>query len=288
MMPEQDYRFSSTSDYMMCRRKFMLGYIYEIESIPWEGRDGSPAEIGTMGHAGMAELYRGKTLDEALIAVHAEATKLGLSGKEGEEIAIGAVKRYVSWNVLHKPDKHMKTLLVEERLRVKIGTFYGHDVYITGAMDLVQEDDLGGLHIVDHKFTANFAYLAGSIELNRQGKTYAYLVQQHLGRNVDTFTLNMVLRKPLKKSPTIVADRLTVYIDQDEIEAHVRYLAVVAEEMVRLHLEVNGGDETRAFPNPGNHCSWCPFKNVCPTMDSDPDEAKEIISVKFRKKEELL
>lgn len=286
-MDEKQYRFSSTSDYLLCRRKFMVGYVYDIEPIPWEGREGSPAEIGTMGHAGMAELYRGKTHLEAEAAVRAEAEKLGLTGRPGEATALAAVGRYVRLAETKNPDEHMKVLMVEERLRVKIGTFYGHDVYITGAMDVVMEDDLGGLHIMDHKFTANFSYLAGTIDLNRQGKTYAWLVQQ-LGREVDTFTLNMILRNPLKKSPGLAYDRLTVYIDQDEIEAHVKYLAVTAEEMVRLHLEVTAGDESRAVPNPGNHCSWCPLKGVCATMDSDPEEAKEILNVKFRKKEELL
>lgn len=266
---------------MVCRRRYAYDYMLELEpSYYKDDRPVSLASVGTAVHAGLEALYRGEDAGRALEASITEqgmrdaTVKIQKSLVNAGDVARGCLNRYVSWKAHTDFDSGRKTVMLEERLRMEIIP----GVEITGMADRVVEDEWGQLHVYDYKTCGQYNQYTAFSDRNRQGLTYAALVEAHTGMKVVSFTLLQIHRSPPKANPLPV-NPLTDYFTDEQKSAHIRHLKNVAGEIQALH-----GRELAVYPHPGQHCDWCPFKELCYTADAEPESFDEMINTKFRKK----
>jgi putative RecB family exonuclease len=122
------------------------------------------------------------------------------------------------------------------------------DAVVVGAIDRIDVDDDGGLHVVDYKTNRRAQpreRVAGSLQL----AIYALACESLFGRLPATVALDFVV------AGTVV----TVGVDDIDLEA--------AREAVRITAaRVRAG----AFePTPNRLCDWCDFRTVCPAWPAD-------------------
>lgn len=271
-----EYRYSSTETFLVCRRRFMYEYVWEIEPNYLTEKPGTLADVGNAFHAGAQALYSGANCNEAVEQYIREHHLEGQTYK-GTDLAYcarGLINRFKNWPGRREFDEGYKTVMLEEKLRLELLS----GVFITGIPDRVVEDQFGRLHIIDYKTVGQYRTYAEYMDLNRQGRTYALLVEAATGKHVDSFTLLQVHRKPPKSNPQPVND-LPKWFTEDEKKSHRKQLEQIVTDMVNL-----AKGDLSVYPHPGDHCGWCPFQKLCYTQDAEKDNFETMKRVEFRKK----
>lgn len=291
-MTERTIRYSATSTFLESRAKYRLKYILKMEKV-YEEREGfRPAfawDTGNYGHAYLAEFYRGKPAAQCQEAADAYVAEANIDpNDDAVHNGAKAIAAYLAWLPESGADKGLEVVAVEERLFLPMGTFHGDNVTLTFEPDLIVKDRFRLVHILDHKFVAQFSSLAGFIGTNRQGLTYAMGLEAVQGITAVSFTLNQLQRKPPKKPDYIVADRVTQWITPDILARHRTYLERIIADMVQLHQEVESGDDSGAYPNPTYMCSrMCSdFDVCCGSITQEPAVVADILNTRYRRKED--
>lgn len=275
------YRYSATEQYLVCRRRFKYDYVWEIEPDYSGERPVGLSDVGSAFHAGMEGLYKckdGRRRMEAYIRLHGlsgKLVKINTSMKDAATVARECYTRYDAWRQYSDYDNGRVPVLIEQRLQMEILP----GVFISGAMDRVDEDEYGQLHVVDYKTVGRYDQYLKYSDMNRQGLTYCALVEAALGRPVVSFTLLQVHRSPPKSNPQPV-NPITEFFSDQQKESHLKHLADTASEMVAL-----AKGKLPATPHPSDVCGYCQFKDLCLSEDADPDNFKEYLNVNFRKKQ---
>ena len=131
----------------------------------------------------------------------------------------------------------------------------GDDIVVVGAIDRVDADDDGTLHVVDYKTNRQArtrAQVRGSLQL----AIYALATQELFGRLPATVGLDFVVPGTL------------VRVDVAELD-----LASVAPRLEAVAARIVAGEDT---PTPHRLCDWCDFRAICPAWSGDAgDEAAE-------------
>ncbi len=125
------------------------------------------------------------------------------------------------------------------------------DVTVVGAIDRVDADAAGGLHVIDYK-TNRKARSRVEVAASLQLSIYALAVEHLYGRSPRTVALDFLL-------PGVV---VRVPVEDLDLDAVPR---VVAETAARIRA---GESE----PRPTRLCDWCDYRDACPAWDGDGEE----------------
>lgn len=279
----QEFRYSSTESFMVCRRKFQYEYVWEIE--PNYGTSKKPtnlADVGSAFHKGMEVLYKGEPNPrEAVTEWYTEndldpngLVKINTSMKNANDVSLGCYDRYVSWLTRSNYDEGMTPILMEATLRWEILP----GIFLVAHPDRVDEDEYDQIHVRDYKTVGRYDQLLKYSDRNRQGLTYVVMLEEMLQRTVSTFTLLQVHRNPPKGNP-IAVNPITEWFDEEQKQSHRVHLANVVQEMVAL-----AEGNLAVYPHPGDHCDWCPFQDLCLAADADPGRVPAMLKTNYRKK----
>ena len=291
-------RQSDFKTYMTCGREFYLGVVRGLEPAQ---RRASVADVGTFVHEGLRAHYTGKPIEVAVAGAidEAIATDPFLAGEltSAGQLASIMIAGYFEWLEEEAEDHGLTARVVEQRFETYIGTYYGIEVYVSSQIDLVFEDENGGIWIIDHKTVDRFDDISGQLDIDFQGQTYDFAIRENLGLNPLGFVHNQLRR--VKRTGTAKPPfyrRQKVRFNAPQRERHLWHLQGLAEEIaLKVNMVDASADEEQIVhslfrPLPTRDCSWrCDFMKsgrVCPMLDHEPEGAEEMLqSTMFKQKE---
>jgi len=247
--------------------------------------------MGSVFHAGVASLLRGRSLAKAEKTMSTTWEKMlsgmFISGKNEKLIetakvtCIGAIRGYDQVRPLGDID----IIHTEDFFEIKLGK----GLYINGTADVVAEGSkTGTIDIYDHKFTGQpHNYDASLLPLDAQAMCYPFGLSQKYGKPVRGFTWDLI-RKPSirqRQSETYVEylirlsedyqERPEFYFVQRSALFNMRHVDVLKAEMSQFIRElrdkiiaVKTGQMTlpEAFGRNGDYCSRygrCAYAPLC-------------------------
>jgi putative RecB family exonuclease len=117
------------------------------------------------------------------------------------------------------------------------------DIIVVGAIDRVDVDDDGALHVVDYK-TNRKAKTRAQVRSSLQLAIYALAIENLYGRLPDSVALDFVV-------PGVSVRVPTAELDLSSVPARLREVA----------RRIRAGEDT---PTPHRLCDWCDFQSICP------------------------
>lgn len=209
-------------------------------------RPNLPAQFGIAIHEGLAEHYRGKSLDEAVKAFKESWQEFeGMKPEYSIPLGVMMLTYYV------QTDK-LEPLHVEVGIAVEIPQTKW--VY-TGRIDLVARlDDV--MFVIDHKTRAK-SLSTFNIEPNFQLVGYAYGVQQTLGLESPPGIMVNLINVSSKKSSGEFNLKMTHSVKPEDYQ---RFIESVQYYTDGIEVCFDNG-----FPRIGVefHCAWCEYKELC-------------------------
>ena len=145
----------------------------------------------------------------------------------------------------------------------------GPDIVVVGAIDRVDVDDDGALHVIDYKTNRKArprAQVRGSLQL----AIYALATAELYGTLPSSVALDFVV-------PGV---RVTVPVEELDLGAVPGRLAAVAAR-------IRAGEDT---PTPHRLCDWCDFRAICPAWVApgiDGEGAAEVLGRAVRERDAL-
>ena len=117
------------------------------------------------------------------------------------------------------------------------------DIVVVGAIDRIDVDDDGALHVVDYK-TNRKARTRAQVRSSLQLAIYALAVEELYGR------------LPVSVALDFVVPGVCVRVATDELD-----LSAVPGRLREVARRIRAGEDT---PTPHRLCDWCDFQSICP------------------------
>jgi putative RecB family exonuclease len=234
--------FTRIDTFENCPRRFRYQYVDGIPQAP-----APQLSFGTSVHAALEWLYDRKhpvlpPLEELLQALFDRWETDGFA-EVGREAQLEAYQhaREVITRIHGRLDREGFRLPAATEVWFEL-PFPG-DVVVVGAIDRVDVDEQGGLHVVDYKTSRrarNRTQVKGSLQLG----IYALATRELYGSLPVSVALDFVV-------PGLVVDVPVSELDLDAVAGRV----ADAARRIRAREDV---------PTPNRLCDWCDFQAVCP------------------------
>jgi len=247
--------FTRVDTFEQCPRRFRYQYIDGLPQAP-----APQLSFGSSIHATLEWLYDRKhpvlpSLEETLQALFDRWDTTGYAdAPRSEQLeAYEHARRVVT--MFHDRVQH-------EGFRLPAATEawfslpFDGELVVVGAIDRVDVDDDGTLHVVDYK-TNRRARSRAQVRSSLQLAIYALATHELFGHLPATVALDFVV-------PGV---RVTVPVDELELAAVPHRIAAVAQR-IRSHEDT---------PVPNRLCDWCDYRAICPAWSpegglvADPD-----------------
>lgn len=280
---------SEVKGFKTCRRQWYLswreGYTLRPEQQPATG----VAQLGTHVHLAL-EAYYGYNIDPLAVLrwVYAALSAQRLhDGKELESelsYALLMVEGYLQWAAENGTDEEFEVIGTERLLEVPInviepfadGIVESWPVILTGRIDqtIRRRDGSNRTYIRDWKTVSTLAK-ANELQRNEQMRWYD-LLYWLLGRASGEQAMSGVYYTMLKRSkrttraaPPFYEAVSIHYTTADRLSMIARIEQVVGEMLLVEDELLHGsrGHKRVAYPSPGDHCRYCPFRDVCHMAD---------------------
>lgn len=292
-------RQSDLKQWMTDRRDFYFGVFENLE--PVQQRFSETATIGTFVHEGMKAHYRqSKTSPIAAIGKAAKEEIKKSPILQNEFIAAADFARiifegYQEWLAEEAMDQGFKTLQVEERITMLIGTFYDIEVYVSGQVDLVMQDYDDLIWILDHKTVDKFTTIMATLPVDFQGQTYDALLRS-VGIEAVGFKHNQLKRvKRTTRAVPPFYNRESVTFNEQQRKTHMWHLQGIAAEIAGRFVTMEKLDPLSeefqmAFhfyfqPHFTRDSTWMSrFLDVSIYMDTDPAIGYSMLQSSYQQK----
>jgi putative RecB family exonuclease len=131
----------------------------------------------------------------------------------------------------------------------------GEDIVVVGAIDRLDVDGAGDLHVIDYK-TSRRARSRSQVRDSLQLAIYALATEELYGRLPASVALDFVV-------PGV---RVTVPVGELALDA-------VPERLHEAARRIRAGEDT---PTPNRLCDWCDYRSICPAWDPTPSTVPAI------------
>lgn len=234
--------FTRVDTFERCPRRFRYQYVDGLPQAP-----APQLSFGTSIHATLEWLYDRKhpvlpSLDETLQALYDAWETDGYAAVDREEQLTAYAHARDIVTRFHQR-------LAAEGMRSPVATEawfelpFGDDIVVVGAIDRVDADDDGTLHVVDYK-TNRRARTRAQVRDSLQLAIYALATRELYGRLPGTVGLDFVVPGTLVRVPTSELD-----------------LDTVGPRLAGVAARIVAGEDV---PTPHRLCDWCDFRAICP------------------------
>lgn len=176
--------------------------------------------------------------------------------------------------------EHARTILARVHARIASEGFrlpasteawfelpFDDDIVVVGAIDRVDVDDAGALHVIDYK-TNRKARTRTQVRSSLQLAIYALATRELYGRLPDTVALDFV----------VAGVEVRVPVDELDLAAVPGRLRAVADRIM-------AGEDV---PTPHRLCDWCDFRAICPAWTgADGAVDTEVLGRAVRERDRL-
>ena len=241
--------FTRIDTFSTCPRKFRYQYVDALATRP-----APQLSFGSSIHAVLEWLYDRKhpelpSLEETLQALYDRWDVSGYAEVPREEQRVAY--------------EHARDVIARFHQRVETDGFrlpasveawfelpFAEDVVVIGAIDRVDADPDGALHVIDYK-TNRKAKSRRQVASSLQLAIYALATHELYGRTPATVALDFVV-------PGV---RVSVPIGELDLDG-------VAQRVAETARRIRAKEDT---PTPNRLCDWCDFKPVCPEWSTGAD-----------------
>ena len=240
--------FTRVDTFERCPRRFRYQYVDGLPQAP-----APQLSFGTSIHTTLEWLHDRKhpvlpSIEETLQALYDAWETDGYAEVDREE----QLTAYV-----HARDviTRYHARVASEGLRSPVATEawfelpFGDDIVVVGAIDRVDADDDGTLHVVDYK-TNRKARTRSQVKDSLQLAIYALATRELYGRLPETVGLDFVVPGTLVRVPTAELD-----------------LDMVGPRLTAVAARIVAGEDA---PTPHRLCDWCDFRAICPAWVEGP------------------
>jgi len=142
------------------------------------------------------------------------------------------------------------------------------DIVVVGAIDRVDVDDAGALHVVDYK-TNRTARTRAQVRSSLQLAIYALATRELYGELPASVALDFV----------VAGVEVRVPVEELDLDA-------VPGRLRRAAQRIRSGEDT---PTPHRLCDWCDFQSICPawTVEGGTDPDGEVLGRAMRERDRL-
>lgn len=245
-MPENEFRVSvsKTKTFIDCKAKFKFCYVEKLPRKDWDFH-----VFGKFCHSVLEDFHKAymegstepytKTMNEAFKKALVDY-KDGMT-PEMKKDCWAIIDKYLRMVSKEKNSGHPANVIgVEKRFELPVG----ENIILNGAIDRIQIDDDGVIHVGDYKTVKNKKYLKNDFF---QLLTYAYVI--------------------MSEDPTITKVRASYILLRFDFE----YITTefTREEAMTIHDKyvdyVNAMVTEKEFPpNPTALCNFCDYQEFCP------------------------
>lgn len=284
---------SELVEFRDCRRKWWLHHV-ERWAKP-EEHSGALA-LGTNVHAALCMYYTpGSTKDDAIELLYQIYTESLTACSEWDvskvqkdfKLAVIMVSGYFDWLEETGADQFLEIIEPESEIEHDIEV-RGKRVRIVGKRDLVGKDTRNGVAaLVDHKTCASFN--DPLLDLNEQSRMYLLLQRLNGSTVIQNCVWNLLrkVQRTARAEPPFYK-REELYISEDELRRYYERITGIIGDIIDVRSRLDAGERhyTVVYPTPGSDCTWkCPYRVVCPMIDSDPEGADLFLSDNYIKKD---
>lgn len=234
--------FTRVDTFEQCPRRFRYQYVDGLPQTP-----APQLSFGSSIHGALEWLYDRKhpelpSLEDTLQALYDvwDSTGYAAVDRETQMLAYGHARAVVS-------AFHARVVTEGFRLPAATEAWFelpvGEDIVVVGAIDRVDVDATGDLHVVDYK-TNRKARSRGQVRDSLQLAIYALATQELYGRLPASVALDFVV------------PGVRVAVPVEELD-----LAAVPARLARAAARIRAGEDT---PVPNRLCDWCDFRAICP------------------------
>lgn len=276
---------SEMAEYRQCKRKWYLHHILQLSK---KDKSGALA-LGTNVHDALCVYYvPGGTKEAALARFDAiywsaktDANEYEIEGvMKDEKLGRIMLEGYFDWAEETGADAHLEILEAEAEIEYLIDVD-GVPVTIMGKRDLVGKNALTGTNaLIDHKTCASFN--DNMMDMNEQVRMYLLLMRL-VGSTVVQEAIWNKLRKVQRTAratpPFYMREEL--YVSEEELRLFFVRIRGIVRDVLHTEARLAEGQDPYevCYPTPSSECTWkCPFRKVCPLMDSDPEAARSMLS----------
>lgn len=247
--------FTRVDTFEQCPRRFRYQYVDALPQAP-----APQLSFGTSIHGALEWLYDRKhpelpSLEDTLQALFDvwDSTGYAEVDREAQMLAYAHARTVVS-------AFHARVVTEGFRLPAATEAWFelpvGEDIVVVGAIDRVDVDAVGDLHVIDYK-TSRRARSRSQVRDSLQLAIYALATQELYGRLPASVALDFVV------------PGVRVAVPVEELD-----LAAVPARLVSAAERIRAGEDT---PVPNRLCDWCDFRAICPAWSdvSTLDEAAD-------------
>ena len=233
----KSFSYSQVSTYQTCALQYKYGYVLRIPSPPNHNLSFGISIHNTL-HDFYANLMFGEVSLEKLLEMYEKNwNPLGYVDEEHRRLRFESGKELLKkfW----KDNKKLKNkpVALEKSFKLKID-----GVPFIGKIDRIDPLIGGGVEIIDYK-TGN-SKDQKEVDKDDQVSFYAVAAKEALGLNPKKLTLYFV-----ETGEKISTTRTDKQLEEKKLEAK--------EVMQNIR-------DGKFQPNPGMHCKWCDYKDICP------------------------
>ena len=244
--------FTRVDTFERCPRRFRYQYVDGLPQAP-----APQLSFGTSIHTTLEWIFDRKhpvlpSLEDTLRALYDAWETEGYEGRDRDE-------QLVAYQHARDVVTRFHARLATEGLRSPVATEawfelpFGDDLVVVGAIDRVDADEDGTLHVIDYK-TNRKARTRAQVRDSLQLAIYALAVEELFGHLPRTVGLDFVVPGTL------------VRVDVADLD-----LAAVGPRLAAVAARIVAGEDQ---PTPHRLCDWCDFRAICPAWAAESDEAE--------------
>ena len=239
--------FTRVDTFEQCPRRFRYQYVDGLPQVP-----APQLSFGSSLHATLEWLYDRKhpvlpSLEETLKALYDSWQTEGY-------VDVGRDEQLAAYEHARNIVSNLHARISKEGFRLPVAVeawfeveFPG-DVVVIGAIDRIDADDQGLLHVVDYK-TSRRARTRSQVQQSLQLAIYALATRELYGQLPASVALDFIV------------PGVTVTVPTEDLD-----LAAVPQRLEQVAARIRAGEDT---PTPNRLCDWCDFKDICPAWTLD-------------------
>jgi putative RecB family exonuclease len=259
--------FTRVDTFERCPRRYRYQYVDGLPQAP-----APQLSFGSSIHAVLEWLYDRKhpvlpSLEETLQTLYTSWDTAGYAEEEREvQLEAYAHARAVITSFHGRVEREGFRLPAATEAWFELPI--GDDIVVVGAIDRVDVDEDGALHVVDYK-TNRKARTRAQVRTSLQLAIYALATEHLYGRLPSSVALDFVVPGVLVRVP----------LEELDLTGVPARLRAVAER-------IRAGEDT---PVPHRLCDWCDFQSICPawTGPNGAAEDDEVLGRAMRERDRL-
>lgn len=280
---------SESQTFRGCRRRWYLSYYLGMTK---PSKSTGPLALGTNVHIALATYYSPKGTKGLALGVLSsiyeeakESTTVDIlpSLEKESKLAKIMVEGYFDWVEETGADANLE--IIEPEADIEYETrVNGTSVLLVGKRDVIAVNTDTGINtLLDHKTCQSLN--DQGLDLNEQSRMYL-LLQRLNGSTVVQNCIWNLLRKTQRTAKAIPPfyAREEIYVSENELRRFFERVHGIIRDILEVRAKLDSGEShySVCYPRPSRDCEWiCPFRILCPMLDTEGDEALEFLKNNF-------